>query len=486
MSSLADLSEIVGFFSYSREDDEASDGSLSALRVAIQRELSNQLGRSRTTFRLWQDQEAIAPGRLWESDIKAAVEQAVFFIPIVTPRAVNSHYCKVEFEAFLARENALGRTDLVFPLLYIRVPALESEAEWRKDPLLSIIGSRQYVDWRRFRQADVRTPSVREAIERFCEKIVEALREPWVSPEERRKQQEVDPQQRPEEEKRRAEAAPLTEEEKPPAEAAGRVEQETRRVSTARKADADLPDLAVFRDAPFAPELVVLPVGEFMMGSTEEEEEGFKWERPRHRVTIGQRFAIGRYPTTFAEYDRFCDATQREKPGDRAWGRGRRPVISVSWQDAQAYIAWLSQETGLTYRLPSEAEWEYACRAGTTSRYSFGDAITPRNANYAHSGPTGPARSEPTPRISGAGTTCTAMSRSGSRMTGTTITGARRWTDRLGRTRAQLGIRVLWCLNHYSILFFGADTRAQLGIRALWCCAAAPGTTLRRTADPQP
>src|SRR6516165_4442564 len=110
MSSLADLSEIVGFFSYSREDDEASDGSLSALRLAIQRELSAQLGRSRTTFRLWQDQEAIAPGRLWESEIKTAVEQAVFFIPIVTPRAVNSHYCKFEFEAFLARERSEGHT----------------------------------------------------------------------------------------------------------------------------------------------------------------------------------------------------------------------------------------------------------------------------------------------------------------------------------------------------------------------------------------
>ncbi len=173
---------------------------MSALKVAIQRELSAQLGRSRTTFRLWQDQEAIAPGRLWESEIKAAVEQAVFFIPIVTPRAVNSHYCKFEFEAFLARENALGRTDLVFPLLYIRVPALESEAEWRKIPFSSIIGMRQYVDWRRFRHDDVRTPSIRRAIGHLCEKIVEALREPWASPGERRKQRETGAQQRADEE----------------------------------------------------------------------------------------------------------------------------------------------------------------------------------------------------------------------------------------------------------------------------------------------
>jgi cobaltochelatase CobT len=180
MPSLADLPEVIGFFSYSREDDEAFAGTLSALRDGIQRELSAQLGRSKTTFRLWQDQEAIAPGKLWEAEIKAAVDQSVFFIPIVTPRAVNSHYCKFEFEMFLAREKALGRADLVFPLLYIHVPALENEARWREDAVLSIIGSRQYVDWRSYRHQDAHTTGVREAIERFCGKIVETLREPWV------------------------------------------------------------------------------------------------------------------------------------------------------------------------------------------------------------------------------------------------------------------------------------------------------------------
>jgi formylglycine-generating enzyme required for sulfatase activity len=156
--------------------------------------------------------------------------------------------------------------------------------------------------------------------------------------------------------------------------------------SASGDADAVMADLAVFRDAPFAPELVVIPTGGFMMGSTDKEEGGSEDERPQHRVTIAQRFAIGRYPVTFGEYDRFCEARGRKKPGDEGWGRGRRPVINISWQDAQAHIAWLSQETGKPYRLPSEAEWEYACRAGTTSRYSFGDAITPKDANYGDSG----------------------------------------------------------------------------------------------------
>jgi formylglycine-generating enzyme required for sulfatase activity len=98
----------------------------------------------------------------------------------------------------------------------------------------------------------------------------------------------------------------------------------------------------------------VLPAGEFMMGSTHGAEGGTEDERPQHRVTIGQRFAIGQYPVTFDEYDRFCAATPRENPADAAWGRARRPVINVNWDDAHAYIAWLSQETGHTYRLLSE------------------------------------------------------------------------------------------------------------------------------------
>jgi flagellar biosynthesis GTPase FlhF len=206
MSSLVDLPEIVGFFSYSREDDEAFRGTLSAVRDAIQRELAAQLGRSKATFRLWQDKEAIAPGKLWETEIKTGVEQSVFFIPIVTPRAVNSDYCKFEFEAFLARERALGRSDLVFPILYVAVPALANEAQWRNHPVLSVIGKRQYVDWQTFRYADVPTPAMREEIARFCNKIVEALYRSWLSPEERQQQEGAETQDRAENVRRRQEA----------------------------------------------------------------------------------------------------------------------------------------------------------------------------------------------------------------------------------------------------------------------------------------
>jgi formylglycine-generating enzyme required for sulfatase activity len=128
--------------------------------------------------------------------------------------------------------------------------------------------------------------------------------------------------------------------------------------------------------------MVVLPAGTFMMGSPGTDKEAYKDEKPRHKVTIGYRFAVGRYPVTFEEYDRFCETVGVEKPGDEGWGRGRRPVINVSWEDARAYAEWLSKQTGKSYRLLSEAEWEYACRAGTTTRYSVGDTITDKDANF--------------------------------------------------------------------------------------------------------
>lgn len=102
------------------------------------------------------------------------------------------------------------------------------------------------------------------------------------------------------------------------------------------------------------------------------QEKGEKDELPVHEVELDS-FAIGRYPVTFAEHDAFCEEKQWEKPDDAGWGRGQRPVIDVSWEDAVAYCNWLSQKTGQTYRLPTEAEWEYACRAGSESAWCFGD-----------------------------------------------------------------------------------------------------------------
>ncbi len=132
-------------------------------------------------------------------------------------------------------------------------------------------------------------------------------------------------------------------------------------------------------DAAWAPEMAMIPPGEFPMGSPAG--EGSDNERPQHKVAIPKAFAVGKYPVTFAEWDAYVSDGggllgfgKRYSPADAGWGRGRRPVINVSWDDAQAYVKWLSQKTRRPYRLLSEAEWEYACRAGSTTAYSFGDS----------------------------------------------------------------------------------------------------------------
>ena len=137
----------------------------------------------------------------------------------------------------------------------------------------------------------------------------------------------------------------------------------------------------VGRDCPECPEMVVVPAGTYRMGS----EDGDSDEKPVHEVTVGAPFAVGRYEVTFAEWDacaRDGGCPRGEGIADEfRWGRGRRPVINVSWDDAQRYVQWLSRKTGKAYRLPSESEWEYAARAGTQTTYSWGDEIGVNRAN---------------------------------------------------------------------------------------------------------
>jgi formylglycine-generating enzyme required for sulfatase activity len=199
------------------------------------------------------------------------------------------------------------------------------------------------------------------------------------------------------------------------AEAAYRAEQERHRKQQAERNAAELAALMPTPGSPVAdpkgvlrdrfvdgtgigPDLVLIPTGRFQMGSHEHEQAlaikagaQKNWldrEMPQHWVGIEQPFAMGRFPVTVGQWRQFVRATGWESQSDTDWRapgfaqNDEHPVVGVSWMDAQQYLRWLSEMTGQLYRLPSESEWEYACRAGTRTAFSFGDTISTEQANY--------------------------------------------------------------------------------------------------------
>ena len=136
----------------------------------------------------------------------------------------------------------------------------------------------------------------------------------------------------------------------------------------------------VFRDCSDCPEMTAVPAGEFDMGSKDT-----LFQVPLHRVTIAKPFAIGRREISFAEWDAcVSEGKCKHRPNDHGWGRDEQPVVDVSWLDAKEFALWLTQRTSRNYRLPSEAEWEYAARAGTSTTFWWGPEAGKTNANCSN------------------------------------------------------------------------------------------------------
>ena len=124
-------------------------------------------------------------------------------------------------------------------------------------------------------------------------------------------------------------------------------------------------------------EFVLIKGKSFDMGDFSKKDD---FATPPHKVHV-KDFYIGKYEVTFDQYDQFCEATKRDKPSDEGWGRGNRPVINVTWQDAVAFAQWLSKKTGKTFRLPSEAEWEFAAKSGLSTPFWWGHQPVEGTAN---------------------------------------------------------------------------------------------------------
>ena len=155
-----------------------------------------------------------------------------------------------------------------------------------------------------------------------------------------------------------------------------------------------------FKDCGECPEMVVIPAGEFLMGSPDNEFGRDSDEGPLHRVTFSRQFAAGKFAVTFADWDACiakggCNAY---RSSDKDWGRGNRPVINVNWEDAKAYVNWLSKATARSYRLLSETEREYVTRAGTTTPFWWGSSMA-SEANHAGAVPYPPGSSNSQARL---------------------------------------------------------------------------------------
>jgi formylglycine-generating enzyme required for sulfatase activity len=143
-------------------------------------------------------------------------------------------------------------------------------------------------------------------------------------------------------------------------------------------------NLADGQPCPVCPEMVVVPAGSFTMGSPASEKERSYQEGPQHSVRISQPLAVGRFSITFDDWDACVTdgGCRGHRARDEGFGRGKRPVINVNWDDAKSYAAWLSSKTGRTYRLLNESEREYVTRAGTTTPFWWGASISTSQANY--------------------------------------------------------------------------------------------------------
>ena len=349
------------FLSYTRFDNEFSGGAISIFRDQLAAHVRALTGKP---FYIFQDADGIGLGEHWPKKLDDMLNEARFFMPILTPSFFESKPCRKELQSFLDAEAKAGRVDLILPIYWTECELLDVETLRSEDPLAVILHERQHHDWRHLAFEPSNTNDYRASMQTLARKIRDAS-------------------------KRRQVRVNLVE--------------PSRATKTLVSDPLLLPPGTAFRDLdePWCPEMVVIPPGVFTMGSSGDEAEREDSEGPQHRVQFDKPFALGRYPVTRGEFAAFVKETGHAVRGAYVWSGSEcefdqhadwqapgfaqtdlNPVVCVSNEDAIFYLDWLSQKTGRRYVLPSEAMWEYACRAGTTTPFWTGRTITTDQANY--------------------------------------------------------------------------------------------------------
>ena len=380
-------SRYVAFFSYTHADDEHDNGLLSNVRARLENEIRLTLGDQR--IQVFQDRDDLEPGDVWEARLAKAIDEAVFLIPVITPSFFASEFCCGEFMRFWEKAQADPERARIIPLYWRRHFPLEGAAPTDNEPVLQAVKALQFDDWRDVRQLDITERPLRQKIEAMAEALAERY---MRLPSEPAAQEDGEAAVRPfvsvsgnvfTQPTATVNQARLRDPEAERYRAEGRIYIDAPIVESLT-GNWFLPgdgNRAYFKDLDAGPEMVVVPSGRFLMGSPDG--EGSVDEHPQHEVSIAEPFAVGRYAVTFADWDAAVAAGGVTHSPEANWGRGRQPVINVSWDDATAYCVWLSKATGKAYRLLSEAEWEYCCRAGTTTAFSFGGMLTTHQAQFS-------------------------------------------------------------------------------------------------------
>lgn len=502
----------LAFLSYTRADDAATGGLITSLKDVLETDVRYVTGRP---IEIFLDTDDIELGQDWRDRLESAIQNARFFMPVVTPSYFHSDPCTFELSRFHALEQAAARNDLILPVYLQTADVLEKEELRGSSPLATLIHTRNWADWRRLYPEPLESTEGKRLVRDLSVKIKSAIeRAPPVPvaamPFQRRVEQletenaaltrdvanlragevriveleaslenakqesnksrrEADSaQQLVERTKRelaeeietiRADNQALTTRSHQPTPSNAEVpsrrmwlwpaigtaalsglagwwiggldragleteiatrekaidELENRNkdvVAELEQAQSEITELrqevsgrgariesleakvaeltppplpepgTVFQDCEHCPEMIVVPAGKFTQGSPADEAGRGDDEGPQRDVAIAKQFAVGVHEVTFAEWDAcVADDGCDHQPEDQ-WGRGRQPVMRVSWNDAQDYVSWLSTETGKKYRLLSEAEWEYLARAGTNTPFHFGKTISSDEANY--------------------------------------------------------------------------------------------------------